>query len=68
MTLCVAALAGCGGGSSPADGQAASIDSRTIASRFTQTNYPVNIYLPPAKAGLRSTLPVIYLLDGESWF
>ena len=64
-----AALAGCGGGSG--DGGPAiegSRESRTISSRSTGTDYALNIYLPPASAGPRASLPVVYVLDGESWF
>lgn len=70
MALLVVALAGCGGGSSgdgspPLEG---SRETKTISSRATGTDYPLSIYLPPASAGPRSGLPVIYALDGESWF
>jgi len=70
MALLAAALAGCGGGSSGDGGQAmeGSRETRTISSRFTGTSYALNIYLPPASAGPRSSLPVVYALDGESWF
>lgn len=40
---------------------------RTITSHINGTSYPLSIYLPPASAGPRS-LPVVYVLDGESWF
>jgi S-formylglutathione hydrolase FrmB len=64
------ALAGCGGGGS-GGGQPAtegSFETRTITSQATNTDYTLNIYLPPASAGPRNTLPVVYVLDGESWF
>ncbi|MFO1273903.1 MAG: alpha/beta hydrolase-fold protein [Rubrivivax sp.] len=60
------ALAGCGGGTGePFEG---SIDSGTVGSRSTGTDYPLRLYLPPASAGPRGELPVVYLLDGETWF
>lgn len=71
MALLAAALAGCGGGSSPGeDGQPmeGSRQAATIKSRLTGTSYALSIYLPPASAGPRGSLPVVYLLDGESWF
>lgn len=63
------ALAGCGGGSG--DGGPSvegSRESMTISSRSTGTAYALNIYLPPASAGPRASLPAVYVLDGESWF
>jgi predicted alpha/beta superfamily hydrolase len=71
MLLFGIALTGCGGGSSSGDGgrpMEGTVETRTISSRFNVTHYPLSIYLPPASAGLRSTLPVVYLLDGETWF
>jgi hypothetical protein len=43
-------------------------ETGTITSRINGTTYPLNVYLPPASAGPRSGLPVVYVLDGESWF
>lgn len=67
MSLLTFALVGCGGGDSgqPIEG---SRETRAISSRINGTTYPLSIYLPPASAGPRSALPVIYALDGESWF
>lgn len=68
--LLAAALAACGGGGS-GDGGApfeGTRQSAAIVSRNTGTEYPLSIYTPPANAGPRSALPVIYVLDGESWF
>lgn len=68
------ALSACGGGGSssgPADGGTSTLstrETRSISSRHTATAYPLTIYLPPASAGPRASLPVVYLLDGESWF
>jgi enterochelin esterase-like enzyme len=39
-----------------------------ITSRNNGTTYALNIYLPPASAGARTSLPVIYVLDGDWWF
>jgi len=71
--LAAAALAGCGGGdggdgSSADDPAQGTVQSLSISSRQTGTPYPLSIYLPPASAGARKNLPVIYALDGESWF
>ncbi|NUZ05799.1 alpha/beta hydrolase [Piscinibacter koreensis] len=43
-------------------------ESRSLTSRITGTAYPLSIYVPPASAGPRASLPVLYVLDGESWF
>lgn len=62
-------LAGCGGGGDDdVPTMEGSREARTIRSSVTRTDYPLNIYLPPASAGPRSGLPVLYVLDGESWF
>lgn len=62
-------LAACGGGG---DGESPTVEgtreARTIRSVITRTDYPLAIYLPPASAGPREDLPVIDVLDGESWF
>lgn len=66
--LCIA-LSGCGSGSG--DGGQSLEGTRevsTISSRITKSDYPLSIYLPPASAGPRKNLPVVYVLDGESWF
>lgn len=64
-------LGGCGGGGAAdltAPSQQATVQSSSIASRVTGTTYALSLYLPPASAGPRKDLPVVYLLDGESWF
>ena len=62
-------LAGCGGGGDDeGPTMEGSREARTIRSSATSTDYPLNIYLPPASAGPLSGLPVLYVLDGESWF
>ena len=70
--LAIALAAGCGGGGGssgePAPSSAGTTQTLGINSRLTGTAYTVNVYLPPASAGPRKDLPVIYALDGESWF
>jgi enterochelin esterase-like enzyme len=62
-------LDGCGGGgSSTAPAMEGSLESRSITSRSNGNTYPLSIYLPPASAGPRSGLPIVYALDGDSWF
>ena len=62
------AVAGCGGGGSgSADTpMAGSLQTRNIAAAANGTNYPLNVYLPPDPQLDRASLPVVYLLDGES--
>lgn len=66
------ALAGCGGGSgssdAPAAGGAQANGSGSITSNINGTTYPLRFHVPPASAGAPHTLPVVYALDGESWF
>jgi predicted alpha/beta superfamily hydrolase len=61
------ATAGCGGGGTGTV-MAGSLQSASIASRSNGTTYSLNIYLPPNSAATRATLPVVYLLDGDSRF
>jgi predicted alpha/beta superfamily hydrolase len=63
-------VSACGGGSSGGkdDPSRGSTQYTSIASRNTSTSYPLSIYAPPASAGPRQDLPVIYALDGETWF
>lgn len=59
-------LAGCGGGgSSPAPAMEGSTTQMSITSSINGTTYPLSVYLPPASAGSRATLPVVYALDGD---
>jgi enterochelin esterase-like enzyme len=58
--------AGCGGGGGTATPMAGTLQTRNIASRSNGTSYPLSIYLPPGDAAIRATLPVVYLLDGDS--
>jgi Putative esterase len=76
LALLCGALAACGGGggggATPAPDTSAvdrgSRASTSFTSRNTGTTYPVSLFLPPASAGARSSLPILYVLDGESWF
>jgi hypothetical protein len=66
-------IAACGGGGSgstdsTAGPMAGSVQQRSITAQSNADTYPLNIYLPPASAGNRATLHVVYLLDGESRF
>ncbi len=67
-----ALLLGCGGGGGtgtpeppPLEG---TLDARVLRARGIGVDYPLRIYLPPASAGPRSALPVLFVLDGETWF
>jgi predicted alpha/beta superfamily hydrolase len=71
LALLGTALTGCGGGSSVGGGAGpvqATRDFRTLSSRYTSSSYALDIHLPPASAGPRAAMPVVYVLDGESWF
>ena len=65
--VAVIVAAGCGGGSD-GTGMEGSTESRVIASRVNGSTYPLSIYLPPASAGSRAALPIVYALDGDWWF
>lgn len=67
IALLAFALVACGGGGSEQSIEG-SREVRTISSHITGTTYPLSIYLPPASAGPRRDLPVVYALDGETWF
>lgn len=57
----------CGGGSdNAATGPADSVQTAAIYSRINGTSYPLNIYLPVDSQRDRASLPVVYLLDGDS--
>jgi len=63
------ALAGCGGGGSDGDSsRAGTLQTRSLPARSNGTTYSLNIYLPPGIAAIRASVPVIYLLDGDSRF
>jgi hypothetical protein len=63
-------VAGCGGGGSgpPPPTRVGTLQTTRIDSRINATPYPLNVYLPPDSDKDRATLPVVYLLDGESRF
>lgn len=58
----------CGGGSETSPPMQGSTESLTITSRTNGSTYPLRIYLPPAAAGPRARLPIVYALDGDWWF
>src|SRR5688500_14149110 len=74
--VCLSLIAGlqlltaCGGGGNgePPPPRLGTHESRSITSAVNGDTYPLNIYLPPASAGPRGSLPVVYALDGDSWF
>ena len=47
---------------------AGTLQTRSLPARSNGTTYSLNIYLPPGIAAIRATVPVIYLLDGDSRF
>jgi predicted alpha/beta superfamily hydrolase len=64
------AASGCGGGTSsttqgPPQGD---YQSLSIESQITRTTYPLSIYAPASSLAQRSSMTVIYALDGETWF
>lgn len=63
-------LTGCGG-SGGGDGTTlggGTVQASSLAARSNNTNYPLQIYLPPKVSGTAAALPVVYLLDGDSRF
>jgi hypothetical protein len=74
VVLLAVGLSGCGGGGGSGDAQlipspvSGTVVSRNVASKFNLTNYPIRVYLPPAGVEPVSKLPVVYALDGDSWF
>ena len=69
LALAGCALSGCGGGGSDAESsEHGTILSRSIVATSNGTTYPLNIYLPPNIAAIRNSVPVVYLLDGQSRF
>jgi enterochelin esterase-like enzyme len=60
--------ADCGGGGGDAPAMEGSTDSKVVTSRINGFTYPLSIYLPPASAGNRASLPIVYALDGDWWF
>jgi enterochelin esterase-like enzyme len=68
LTMLGFALTGCGGGGSGTRPPIGTQQIRSIVSHSNGSSYPLSIYLPPDSEGALDTLPVIYLLDGESRF
>jgi hypothetical protein len=66
--LGLSACGGGGGGSGSDEASAGTQLEASIASRINLTSYPLKVYLPPDSAADRATLPVVYLLDGDSRF
>ena len=63
------ALTSCGGGGgvAPAEVQG-TVETHAVVSRINGSTYPLRVYLPPASAGPRASLPIVYALDGDWWF
>ena len=68
MLALLGLAAGCGGGSGDPTPMAGSVQMRDITSSHNGTAYPLYLYLPRDAQVDRSTLPTVYLLDGESRF
>lgn len=64
------AASGCGGGNGAGsdDTPAGTLQVASITSRSNGASYPLHIYLPRGSDADRASLPVVYLLDGESRF
>jgi predicted alpha/beta superfamily hydrolase len=62
------ALQACGGSGEPTPTIEEGGDTGRIRSSNTGIEYMLRVHVPPAAAGPRSGLPVVYVLDGESWF
>ncbi len=69
-----ALLLGCGGGggggSSPAPPAPlqGTVETRVVRARALGLDYGLQVYLPPGSSAPRDTLPVVLVLDGETWF
>jgi hypothetical protein len=67
-----ALLLGCGGGGGGAEPPPppleGSLDARILAASRIGVDYGLRVYLPPLSAGPRENLPIVYALDGETWF
>ncbi|MBL8345484.1 MAG: alpha/beta hydrolase [Rubrivivax sp.] len=61
-------LAACGGSGDGGTAIEGGRDTDSISSGITGTSYLLSVYVPPASAGPRDGMPVVYVLDGESWF
>lgn len=47
---------------------AGTLQTKSLTAKSNGTSYPLSIYLPRDGDAVRTTLPVVYLLDGESRF
>jgi hypothetical protein len=67
-----ALLLGCGGGGGGAEPPPppleGSLDARILRASRIGVDYGLRVYLPPLAAGPRETLPIVYALDGDTWF
>ena len=68
VTLLSTLTAGCGGGGGDSSGATGGSTTAAIYSQRNATNYPLNVYVPPGASTDRASLPVVYLLDGDSRF
>lgn len=68
VTLLSTLTAGCGGGGGDSSGATGGSTTTAIYSQRNATNYPLNVYVPPGTSTDRGSLPVVYLLDGDSRF
>jgi hypothetical protein len=59
---------GGGGGDDPPPPLQGTLDSRILRASAIGVDYGLRVYLPPAAAGPRANLPIVYVLDGETWF
>lgn len=71
LTLLGTLASACGGGGDDGAGAAPLAGTQhtsSIQSGINGTGYPLNVYLPDNPQADRSSLPVVYLLDGSSRF
>lgn len=68
LGLVAAGCGGSGGGSGNAPTLAGTLQTLSLMARASSSTYPLYIYLPPGSDADRASLPVVYLLDGESRF
>ena len=52
----------------PVAGEQGAHITLVVPSAITGATYATHAYLPPASAGDRVAMPVVYALDGQSWF
>ena len=61
-------ITGCGGGGSEDTSAGGSFDKKSITSQSNGQTYPLSLYIPPGSSADRASMPVVYVLDGESRF